>query len=374
MGIRRVKRSRRDQLSVRTPIARFGVAKFFQTRDLGLKEARNPGDAQVNPCIAVFGSRRWECLRALSAPLPTPTHILRGCETCIDGLVMRRGQFRAKSTHIDLHRLFMYRADEDLPRVMKVTPSGRRAGIVFATAPGQPAMQINGIEIADDQISRTGLDWEWYLRSSAACGWGSMSLAPEDLAAASEAIIGRELVPPTFAYSLAPPTPFLLQLRKLHEAADHLANTAPDILANPEVARAMEQALVEAMVFCLAGSHSENARNVDSNRVRVMRRLEDALMANSGQPLYMAELSAQVGASYWTLRDCCLEYLGMSPKRYLWLRRMHLARRALRSADAERTTVTEIASNYGFWEFGRFSVAYRSLFGESPSATLRRSV
>ena len=290
----------------------------------------------------------------------------------IVGLVQRRGEFRAKSTRIDLHRLFMYRADENLPRIMKVSPSGRRAGIVFATAPGQPAMQINGIEIADDQISRTGLDWEWYLRSSADCRWGSMSLAPEDLSAASEAIIGRELVPATFAYRLAPPAPLLLRLRKLHEAADHLANTAPDILANPEVARAMEQALVEAMVFCLAGSDSENARNVHRHRARVMRRLEDALMANREQPLYMAELSAQVGASYWTLRDCCLEYLGMSPKRYLWLRRMHLARRALRSADAERTNVTEIASDYGFWELGRFSVAYRSLFGESPSAALRR--
>ena len=105
-----------------------------------------------------------------------------------------------------------------------------------------------------------------------------------------------------------------------------------------------------------------------------MRRLEEVIMAKNEEPLYIAELSAHVGTSYWILRDCCLEYLGMSPKRYLWLRRMHLARRALRSADGERTTVTEIPSDYGFWEFGRFSVAYRSLFGESPSVTLRRSV
>jgi AraC-like DNA-binding protein len=291
----------------------------------------------------------------------------------MEGLVVQRGQFRAKSTQIDLHRLLMYRSDENLAHIMKVTPDGR-AGILFATALGQPATQFNGIEIADDQIAIKPHDWEWYLRSSAACGFGTLSLTLEDLAAASGAIIGRELVPATFAHSLAPPAPHLLRLRKLHEAADHLANTAPDILANSEVARAMEQALVETMVFCLAGSHSETARHVRHNRRRVMRRLEDAVMANSDQPLYMAELSSQVGASYWTLRDCCLEYLGMSPKRYLWLRRMHLARRALRSADGERTTVTEIASDYGFWEFGRFSVAYRALFGESPSVTLRRSV
>ena len=290
----------------------------------------------------------------------------------IVGIVERRGEFRARSTRIDLHRVWMHRFDEDLPRIMKVTPSGTRALIVFATGADQPAIQVNGTEISQNQIAEIGLEWEWYLRSLAPSKWGTMSLAPEDLAAAGETIIARELVPATFARSLVPPACALSRLRKLHEAAGHLAKTAPDILAKPEVARAIEQALVEAMVFCLAYTHSDHVRNVHRRRARVMARLEEALIANPDEPLYMAELCAQIGTSYWTLRDCCLEYLGMSPKRYLWLRRMHLARRALRRANAEATTVTEIASDYGFWELGRFSVAYRSLFGESPSAALRR--
>ena len=70
----------------------------------------------------------------------------------IDGLVMRRGQFRAASTRIDLHRLRMHRFDESLPRIMRVTPSGTRAGFLFAIDPEQPAMQANGVETSQDQI------------------------------------------------------------------------------------------------------------------------------------------------------------------------------------------------------------------------------
>jgi AraC-like DNA-binding protein len=62
----------------------------------------------------------------------------------------------------------------------------------------------------------------------------------------------------------------------------------------------------------------------------------------------------------------------MGPIRYLTLRRMHLVRRALLGADPSKANVTRIVTDHGFWELGRFSVAYRALFGESPSETLRR--
>jgi AraC-like DNA-binding protein len=290
----------------------------------------------------------------------------------IDGVVTKRGEFRAESTRIDLHRLWMHRIDENLARIMRVTPSGKRSLILFATNPDQPEMQVSGIEASPDQIAMFGLDWPYYLRSSAACGWGTMSLTPEDLADVSKAIIGRPLLPPSFPRWTKPPAQVVSRLLQLHDAAGHLVKTAPDILAKAEVARAIEEALLEAMILCLTEGHLDDVRNVHRHRARVMRRLEEVLKTSSVKPLYMPQLCTTVGASYTMLRDCCQDYLGMSPKRYLWLRRMHLVRRALRSADVENTTVTEIATDHGFWELGRFAVAYRSLFGEAPSAVLRR--
>jgi hypothetical protein len=84
----------------------------------------------------------------------------------IDGVITKRGEFRADSTRIDLHRLWMHRFDESLPRIMRVTPSGKRSMILFATDPGQPTMQVSGIETSQDQFAVIGLDWPYYLRSS----------------------------------------------------------------------------------------------------------------------------------------------------------------------------------------------------------------
>jgi AraC-like DNA-binding protein len=61
----------------------------------------------------------------------------------------------------------------------------------------------------------------------------------------------------------------------------------------------------------------------------------------------------------------------MGPIRYLTLRRMHLVRRALLKADPSKATVTRLATDHGFWELGRFAVAYRRIFGELPSESLR---
>jgi AraC-like DNA-binding protein len=290
----------------------------------------------------------------------------------VEGVVTARGEYRAELTRIDLHRLWMQRGDESLPRVVSIMPSGRRVSILLAAARNQPAMHINGMAVSDSEIVLHGVSSLRHSRTSGSCRWGALALTQEDLAAAGQALIGREFIAPSLTDRIRPPAPLLSRLRYLHDAAGHLAKTAPDILSHPEVALALEQALVHAMVSCISGGVTVETSSAHHRHAAVIRRLEELLEANPDRTLYLAELCAATGASDRTLRASCQEHLGMSPIRYLWLRRMHLARRALRIAEPAAATVTDIATNYGFWELGRFSVAYRSLFGESPSAALRR--
>ena len=62
----------------------------------------------------------------------------------------------------------------------------------------------------------------------------------------------------------------------------------------------------------------------------------------------------------------------MGPKRCLLAERLQGVRRALRDSDRTRSTVTSIATGYGFYELGRFAATYKEAFGEAPSETLRR--
>jgi AraC-like DNA-binding protein len=200
--------------------------------------------------------------------------------------------------------------------------------------------------------------------------YGSLSLTADDLAAFGRALVGRDLNDLPGSRVMRPQPTAMSRLLRLHEATGHLAENAPEIIALPTVAKGIEEELVGAMVACL--TDTVEAKNCRPSQQTVMRRFEEVLEANLDEPLYMPEICAAIGVPGRTLRHLCQEHLGVSPHRYLWLRRMDQTRRALILADPRAKTVTEIAASHGFWEFGRFAVTYQQLFGEAPSTTLRR--
>jgi AraC-like DNA-binding protein len=290
----------------------------------------------------------------------------------IEILPTNSGEFHAELVQINLHRLWMQCGQENLPRVFRSTVSPQRAPIVFLTAANQAAMQHSGLEVTPGAIIVDGLGATHHHRSWGPCQWGTMSLAPDDLMTLGYSLTGREISPPSATYLLRPARPLMARLLRLHDEVRQLAKTAPNTLAHPEVARALEQSLLLAMLSCLTEGTTFPMTTGGRHHSAVVARLEQFLEENQDRPLYSAEICAACGASERTLRISCQEHVGMSPVRYLWLRRMHLARRRLIMADQTKTTVTELAAELGFWELGRFSVQYRALFGEPPSATLRR--
>jgi AraC-like DNA-binding protein len=285
--------------------------------------------------------------------------------------VMGRGSFSAKITRIDFHRLWMQRFSDNLPRIAHSAMVAGRAIITFRTQPG-PSLLWSGMELQPANIRRHNDGEDAFQHTSGSACFGAMSLPVEEMGSVGAAIAGCDLTPPRDALNITPTQSAMANLLRLHAAAGQLAEDAPAVIAHPEAARGLEQALIDAMVSCLGRGELREDRSALRHHALIMRRFRRAVEANPDRTLYLAELCAATGASDRTLRACCQEFLGMSPMRYLWLRRMHLARRALRITDLAAATVTEVATSYGFWELGRFSVAYRSLFGESPSASLRR--
>jgi len=285
--------------------------------------------------------------------------------------VTGRGDFTAKLTRIDLHRLWMQRFSDNLPRVAHSAPRTGRATISFRTAPG-PSFLWSGAEMQPTNIIRHSEGKDSFQRSSGSACWGAISLPVGDMVSVGAAIAGVDLAPPRDALIVIPSPAAMAKLQRLHAAAGQLAEDASAVIAHPEAARGLEQALIEAMVGCLGQGEVREDRSALRHHAMIMRRFRRAVEENPDQALYIPELCRSIGVADRTLRVCCQEQLGMSPKRYLLLRRMHLARRALRDNAPTATTVTEIAAQYGFWQFGRFAGEHKSLFGELPSATLGR--
>jgi AraC family ethanolamine operon transcriptional activator len=61
-----------------------------------------------------------------------------------------------------------------------------------------------------------------------------------------------------------------------------------------------------------------------------------------------------------------------SPRDYLQTLRLNAIRRVLLRVENHDASIIDVAQAHGMTHLGRFAAHYRSLFGESPSVTLRR--
>jgi AraC family ethanolamine operon transcriptional activator len=170
------------------------------------------------------------------------------------------------------------------------------------------------------------------------------------------------------------PEPVQQRLGNLLRAVTGSPGLASQLLQIPGAAAALEQQLLAtyAKAFATADTPQSNGRGSLQRRHRLVRKAEKYVFAHLDESVRMDKLCREVGASARSLEYAFQAVYGMGAMQYLRTVRLNEVRKVLlQSNDSAPATVTATAMDWGFWHLGEFAAAYRRLFGEVPSETLR---
>jgi len=244
---------------------------------------------------------------------------------------------------------------------------------LFLQTRGAPAFSGNGRRFDDLSLMVAGPDDEFCLAADGASRrWCSLYIPNGDLVSTNG--------DPTTAvdsmrgvFQLSPQR--IESFRSVIEQLDAAVQQAPAAFESAPAQQAAKQKLVQEIRSVLAGPHEaeHSIGRHEVPRTQIIRRSMDFVDQHDGEYLSVEQLATASGVSERTLRDAFQHYFGAAPVQYLNRRTLHQFRKALKAADPLRATVTEIATRFGVWHFGRLARDYRFLFGELPSETLRHS-
>jgi AraC-like DNA-binding protein len=146
----------------------------------------------------------------------------------------------------------------------------------------------------------------------------------------------------------------------------------PETLASP-AANTLCEEIVNEFVRTIASTDDLSGRILTGfagYRYEAMRRAEEYLREHMDRPFSSRALCQATHMSERSIEMLFKEVYGISPRTWSQLARLNAARQELLRADVRTVSVTGVATRWGFYHFGRFSAAYRRLFGEVPSATV----
>ncbi|WP_349517110.1 helix-turn-helix domain-containing protein [Bradyrhizobium lablabi] len=133
--------------------------------------------------------------------------------------------------------------------------------------------------------------------------------------------------------------------------------------------------LLNALIAAIADLDNEMCLPTEKSRLSsdtVTKALRYA-RGRKWEGLQVADLALAADVTSRTLLRTFRQQLGVGPASYLKLRQLNMVRRALRGKCESSGKVTNIMSEHGVTEFGRFASEYKALFGERPSETVARS-
>ncbi|MEW6143561.1 MAG: helix-turn-helix domain-containing protein [Thermodesulfobacteriota bacterium] len=294
----------------------------------------------------------------------------------IELMQLGRSEFPSSLTQVFLENINLQVGHFGAGHLANATTDKVRSGMVFKITGDFPTI-CNGYDIDGKSFMFYRKNSDYMATTNGSCKWTYITFKPNHF---EESILDPLNVKldtrkSVSAYLRCQEYASLDLFYDIVNEITELVNSNPAIFQNPDVIKGMEWSLINSQILILS-----NTLNTASKRRRGKKTHEhiiklsiDFLKANSYKPIHLLDLCSALSISMRTLYYAFQEFFGISPIRYLRLVRYARARRDLLIADPEDTTVTDIAAKWHFWHFGRFSVEYKSLYGESPSETLNKT-
>jgi AraC-like DNA-binding protein len=279
----------------------------------------------------------------------------------------QKGQFRARFRQVMPDRLRLIAVEENLPRIAFVrVPLDR---ILVAFTPEKLSGQLwNGMRTHAEQLIVLDSGASAHARTDGPSRWRAICLPKQEFAHYAHALTGGVLRMPEGVSYWHTRSAALRELHAIHVETLRPMRMASDTLTTSEGGHGLEQQLIHALVECL----SESTSKFPVGDYRVMASFEELLLAEPDHAWSVAEVSLMLGMSDRLIRQSCQACVGMSPRSFLRLLRLHAVHRALRHPASSSTSVSEVGRQHGFRHLSRLAIAYRTLFGELPSHTLRQ--
>ncbi|NES74823.1 MAG: helix-turn-helix transcriptional regulator [Okeania sp. SIO1H6] len=149
-----------------------------------------------------------------------------------------------------------------------------------------------------------------------------------------------------------------------------LAVHKPNWLQKPHIEKLVADDFVPLLISQIPIKLNSKCFLKPSRRGKLIAQAEQQILANLETPLTLKQLAENLGSSSATLSRGFQELFGMSPMRYLKVRRLNAVRQHLKASDPESCVIATLASQFGFYHQSHFTKDYKAMFGELPSETL----
>lgn len=153
-----------------------------------------------------------------------------------------------------------------------------------------------------------------------------------------------------------------------------LTQEAPETLAHRQGIAQMEDDIVSSVLDLVWSSRACPQQYSAPLRRKGFERALQFLSEHSDELFSpsVVDMCHAAGVSQRTLEYAFRDHIGLTPKRYLKMTKLHSLRRRL-MVEEEGSSVQDIAMQLGLYELGRIAGEYRTAFGEYPSDTLHNS-